>query len=297
MRGMMLSLGMFIIDAIFYSQNNGKIKDFVRNNILIYIFAAVPSILFIAWRLLDKGWLISNPYEAWGNSTSFDSANDFIKNICWNLLIIGHRYVDFGRIIPITLIIFTLFFKREFFTQKLKGLLVISLFSVSVVLLISIGIKNTINHRYLIISFIALDLLSFLLVSQYKHRIALYTLLFVSMFSGSFYIYPDRISEMRDSTMAHYPYWNLRRQALKYMEEHNISIERTATFFPNCSIDEVDLNNDRRKFQSFDSNNDYVFFSNVLVIYDDEYNSVINDYVLVKQFKENGIRVEIRKRK
>ena len=297
MRGMMLCFGIFIVDSILYYSYNRKTTEFFKDNILIYVLAAIPSIIYIAWRLLDKGWLISNPYEMWGNSTSFDSVYDFIRNTCWNLLVVGHRYVDFGRIIPILLIIYTFFFKREIFTQKLKNLLVISFFSVSVVIAVSLVIKNNIDHRYFIISFIALNLLAFILVSHYKHRVMLYTMLFVSLLSGSFYVYPDRIAEQWDSTMAYYPYWKLRSQALTYMEEQHIPIERTATFFPNHSVDEVELNNDKRTFQTFDSNNDYVFFSNVLVMYDDEYYSVMNDYVLVKQFKKMGIRVEIRKRK
>ena len=304
LRGMMLCAGLFIVDfligyyRIYNLKGVRKFRNEVYCDILIYIIAAIPSMIYIAWRLFDKGWLIANPMHMWGDSTSFTSVSEFINNVFWNFVVIGHRYLDFGRIIPILFTIFTIIFKKEILADsKVRTLLIISFFSVSIVCIVSLIIKNNIDHRYFIISFIGINLLSFVLASSYKHHLLIRIVLFVSLLSGSFYVYPDRIAEQWDSTMAHYPYWELRSQALEYMESHHISIGQTATFFPNHSIDEVELNTDKREFQFFDSNNDYILFSNILVIDDDDYNHVMNDYVVLKLFEKRGIRVEIRKRR
>ena len=155
--------------------------------------------------------------------------------------------------------------------------------------------KNPIGHRYFLISFISIELLALLLVGCYRKRILLCSVMLLSLISGSFYVYPDKISELWDSTMAHYPYWELRSKALNYMNNHHIEIENTASFYPNLSIDEVELNGDPRKFQRFDGSNEYVLFSNVMIYKEREYDELMKQYSLVKSYQSRGVRVEIRK--
>lgn len=287
LRGMMLCFGLFLFDIWLHK----SIKT-----LKVYVIASIPSLLYVFWRLYDKGWIISNPLHMWGDSLSFTSFSDFIKNMGWNLIVIVHRYIDFGRFVPILFILFTLIYKRDLLKNKeVRILTSLSVLSVSAILLTCIILKNPIGHRYFLLSFISIELLALLLVGCYRKRILLCSVMLLSLISGSFYVYPDKISELWDSTMAHYPYWDLRSKALNYMNNHHIEIENTASFYPNLSIDEVELNGDPRKFQRFDGSNEYVLFSNVMIYKEREYDELMKQYSLVKSYQSRGVRVEIRK--
>ena len=290
LRGMMLCFGLFLFDLWFHKQYITTLK--------IYFIASIPSLLFVFWRLYDKGWIISNPLHIWGDSLSFISFSDFIKNMGWNLIVIIHRYLDFGRFIPILFILFTFIYKRETLkNREVRILIALSVLSVSIILFSCIILKNAIGHRYFLISFISIELLALILVEYYRKRILLFSVMILSLISGSFYVYPDKISELWDSTMAHYPYWELRSQALNYMDNHHIEIANTASFYPNLSIDEVELNNDPRHFQYFDGSNKYVLFSNVMIYSEEDYDILMDKYYLIKKYQSRGVRVEIRKMK
>lgn len=290
LRGIMLCFGLFLFDIWLH-------KKYIKT-LKIYFIASIPSLLFVFWRLYDKGWIISNPLHIWGDSLSFISFSDFIKNMGWNLIVIIHRYIDFGRFIPILFILFTLIYKRKSFKKKeVRILIALSLLSVSAILLSCIILKNAIGHRYFLISFIFIELLALILVEYYRKRILLCSVMVLSLISGSFYVYPDKISELWDSTMAHYPYWKLRSKALNYMDNHNIEIKNTASFYPNLSIDEVELNMDSRQFQYFDGSNEYVLFSNVMIYSEEDYDMLMDKYYLIKTYQSRGVRMEIRKLK
>ena len=114
---------------------------------------------------------------------------------------------------------------------------------------------------------------------------------------GNFWIYPHKIAQGWDASLKFTPYFNLRNEAINYLDNKQIKIDEVGTFFPNnFPIEEVSLNNDNRAFSDF-SNNKYVFYSNVYNLSNEEYNNIENNFVELKTFKSNGIEVVIYKRK
>jgi hypothetical protein len=87
----------------------------------------------------------------------------------------------------------------------------------------------------------------------------------IALLAGNFIVYPDKIAQGWDSTLAHLPYYKMRKNALAYMKENNISFYNTKSYFPNLSQQHhMDLNSDSSKF----SNNtlskcSYCLYSNV----------------------------------
>ena len=155
------------------------------------------------------------------------------------------------------------------------------------------------GHRYFIPSYLSFTLLACVLLKHIYEthpgisRI-IYTLLITCLISGNFWIYPDRISQGWDASLAHIHYFNLRHKAISYIEGTRIKVEETATFFPNnTSIDAVDLNGDDRRFLDFSGVEPYVLYSNVYNIKDSEYNIIHKDYELLKTFEQLGVRVEL----
>lgn len=302
-RGMMLSFGVFMIDILlhgFYYKKSLK-TFFNKTNILVYSLSSLPAIAYIIWRLVMKGWLISNPLQPWGSATDYSSYSGFLWNFLRNISVLIHRYIDFGRVSVILFILVALIWFRHKISDKVKLLFLMAVSSVIVVIITSLFINNPMGHRYFIPSYLILSLTAFILIkdyiSNYKLKLSLYLFLLVSLISGNFLIYPDKISQGWDSSLAHLPYWDLREKAINYLDDNEIKINNTASFFPNnTSIDVVELNNDQRRFLDFSGQEHYVLYSNVYNIKDSEYEILENKYDVIKSFENRGVRVEILKK-
>ena len=131
LRGMMLCGGLFIVDIIL---NKRSIKW------QPYVIGALPAIAFIIWRLAFKGWIISNPESNWGEAFGYVSLSGFLKNFIWNIAVIGQRFLDFGRAVPLLLILFTIVLRRGWKKESYKKLLIISLGSTSLIWIVSLFI-------------------------------------------------------------------------------------------------------------------------------------------------------------
>jgi hypothetical protein len=119
----------------------------------------------------------------------------------------------------------------------------------------------------------------------------------VSVVTGNLWVYPEKIAQGWDSTLAHLPYNKIRREALKYLDQNNINYNEVQSFFPNLSsIDDIDLNNDHRQFIEFNNCCDYVFYSNVFNVNDEDYDLVKNQYTIIKRFKSGQLYVDICKK-
>ena len=162
--------------------------------------------------------------------------------------------------------------------------------------------SNLLAHRYfmpfnIIFSFLCATILFSDDVNTKLKRSLTLIWLFV-LISGNFWIYPPKIAKGWDSTLAHLPYFNLRSQAITYLDHEHINFKEIQSFFPNtATLDKIDLNDDPRNFDNFDGKTKYVFYSNIYNIDDASYNKIINEYEVIKNFKNRGVYISIYKRK
>lgn len=297
-RGMMLCAGIFIIE-LFVNQFvwKNKLRSFISiHTFATYLIAALPALVYIVWRILEKGWIISSPMESWGNAWRYESTLAFINNILRNMLVLGQRFTDFGRLVPILFVSISLYLKRKTINwQQVMPLILISIFSTIVIFTVSLLINNTIGHRYFIPSYLSLALLSFMLLDQYHSKKLIYIVLVGSLLMGNLIVYPDKFAQGWDASLAHLPYWNLRKDALKYMDDNKLPIPQTASFFPNSTaIDNIDINGDMRSFRNFTGEEKYVFYSNVFNLSDEEFYLLNQNYFTIKTFKNCGVRIELK---
>ncbi len=296
-RSMMLCAGVFLFDffnnLIIHKQ---KIKTFFNSKfILSYAIASLPALIYISWRLIEKGWIM-------GHQTNWETDGDFVsvKGFFRNIIVLIHRYIDFGRIFLFALISLSILkFNSNLFKKPIKQLLLFSITAIFSVLITCLITPNPFGHRYFIASYIALNLLTFVIVKHfYLNKKITYIFLLFGLISGNFWIYPRDIAQGWDASLAHVPYHNLRIEAIKYLDNNHIKIEDIGTFFPNAtSIDNIDLSGDLRSFRIFDFKNEYVLFSNVYNLSDEEYHSLDTNYNIIKQFKNKGIYINIYKLK
>ncbi len=298
LRSMMLCGGVFLFEV--FNQvyiNKKRIKSLINTKfVLSYVIGSIPAVIYLVSHYIDKGWLISHSDSPWNNHRQFVSFKGFFKNI----IVIIHRYSDFGRLFIYLFIGYSILkFKKKIFDVEFKQLILISITSVFFIVVISSFSRMPIGHRYFISSYVFLNFLSFIiLIKLYKRRKIVYLSLLLLLITGNMWIYPREVSQGWDSTLAHLPYHKLRTKAIIYLDDNKIDIEDVATFFPNSkSINDIDLNNDLRKFSTFNGKNEYVFFSNVFNLTDNEYKRLDDDYILLKQFKKNNININIYKLK
>lgn len=288
LRGMMLCGGLFVIDLLL---NKRQISW------KPYIIGALPAVSFIVWRLTTKGWIISNPYSNWGNPTEYGSLMGFLKNLVWNSAVLCQRIMDFGRVVPLMFILFTLVLRRGWQKAEYRRLFIIAVASTSVIWVVSLFIVNTMGHRYFIVSYMLLMLLAFKMLREYARRWAIYCVLIVSLLAGNFIIYPESMAQGWNASLAQLNYWSVRHDMIEYMDKNGIAINKTATFFPNeGKIDDVDINNDQRTWAEYTGKEQYVFYSNVFNLPDEQIDYLHKNYRMTKCFNRLGVRTELYER-
>ena len=299
-RGMMLCAGIFLIDiSLHLFVRNVRLKHFFTlKNIVIYSLGASPAIGYLVWRLLVRGWIFTNPLEVWGNYWAYTSTSDFIFTVSRNAVVLVHKYLDFGRIVPFVIVAITLFAKRKTdILVRSKSLILIFVFSTFVVVVVSLMAKNPMGHRYFLPSYLAMAILCFNVINELKYRKSLYIVVVLALLTGNLWVYPDKIAQGWDASLAHVPYWDLRTKAIRYLDENMISLDDTETFFPNYnSIDEIEHNGDLRKMKGFTGKSNFVMYSNVYNVSDEVIDHLSENYTVVQSFEKMNVRIEILKK-
>ncbi|WP_455095065.1 ArnT family glycosyltransferase [Prevotella koreensis] len=289
LRGMMLCGGLFLVDLFLH-------RGFIKWK--SYVIGSLPALIFIVWRLIFKGWIISNPESTWGDATGYGSLIGFFKNFSWNIAVVVQRFIDFGRIVPLLFIVITLLLRRGWKNIQYRNILVVAIGSTSVVWGISLFIVNPIGHRYFTVSYLLLALLAVMMLREYVRRKAIYFFMLLALIAGNFIVYPDKMAQGWDSSLAQLNYWDVRRDMIDYIDDRKIDVKNVATFFPNNGeIDGVDLNNDHRQWADFTGKEQYVFYSNVFNLSDEEIELIKRDYRMMKQFSKMGVRTELYKKR
>ncbi len=297
-RSMMLFAGIFLYE-IFQQRviEKKKWKQCINLRFsLYYLLSALPGILYVAWRLFSKGWLQTHPDSPWSSLWQFPSLKEFSRNI----LVLIWRYIDFGRVFIILFLIFGLIYlwRKKKINNTVRQLLFLSFCSVFFVILASIFSTNGFGHRYFIVSYLTLSLTAFLILQELtSSKNVLHSLLFFGLITGNFWVYPENISQGWDATLAHIPYHSLRTEAIHYLDSESIDLDNVGTFFPNYnSEDEIMLNGDQRRLNQFNKQNEYIFYSNVYNLSDEELRILDKNYEEIQRFSRFQVYISILKR-
>jgi hypothetical protein len=303
MRGMMVGFCILLADLISNKTFSGSLRDVVLSllkKIIVYLPALLIFISFSLWHYIKKGWIGFHDDSPWAE---LFARVDF-KVVIYNLGILGWRIIDFGRIgIWIVFFVLLLKFKSEIFkTRETRFLLMVFLIIVTFLPANMVWAKNLLGHRYLLPVYISFSLLCahILFTQQMSTKLRAYLVAFwiILLITGNLWVYPDRISQGWDSSLAHLPYYKIRQQTIEYLDEQKIDFAEVQSFFPNIAcIDDIDLNNDKRWFADFNDSSDYVIYTNLFNINDENYDLVKNKYQVIKQFKNGFLHMDICKKK
>src|SRR4030042_2565204 len=278
MRGVMACMILFIFEIALSFKTTDDFITIVKKSLSIipqYLPAALMFFAYQSYHYLQTGWVITHEHSPWIGC--FETV-DF-KGFIFNIGILIWRLFDFGRIF-FWIILFI------FFLQVLKGKFIIDdnirimgiLMIVSAIILFPTMLiyKVLSSHRYLLPLFMLATILSgyilFVKLPRFRFSRIAFLILVISMISGNFWIYPDKIAKGWDSTIAHLPFHSLRKKMITYIETSQIPFSAVGSDVPNTYPQKItNLTHDLRFFHLKDLKSDqYVFYSNVLNMFSDE---------------------------
>ena len=287
-RGLLIAATLGLFDIY---QSNGLKKLRLWRITLPYLPALI---LFGTWMLFHyyhTGWILFHPTSPWAGCYE----RVYGAGVARNIVILLWRMVDYGRlfvwIIPV--LAFFMYDRKKLLADRSIQLLLLLL---TATLLFTIPImlfyKILNGHRYLIPFYYFLSLLSayllFINPGFPGTRKILTTVVIAGLISGSFWVYPGKIANGWDATLAHLPYHHLRKEMIGYIEDHKIPFDKIGTGIPNtAALKYIAVNDDERIFPLADlQRQPYIFYSNIFNMFTDaEIDELKNHWVVEKEYR------------
>ncbi len=299
-RGLMMCAGIGLAHYILLLKDNQWKNPFrvLRQALYPFIPVIFYFIAFYLYRIyMNQSLSLIRENTQWSEGRHWVDAKLFIKNIASST----RFFLDYGKCF-IWLAFGFLFFKygrKKLFSSSTATLWIILGGTLSFLLLTTLLINNSIGPRYFIFHFMLFAMITGILIFRLlnsKQAMILCSLLIVGLWSAHWWIYPEKISKPWDNTLAHLPYYQLRKDALQYIDDQKINYKDISSFFPASSCGEyIELNNDKRVFSKQDfTNNKYVVYSNI-ANWSDENIDRISPWPIEKVFQKNGIFIRIYK--
>jgi hypothetical protein len=275
----------------------------VSRLLAIYLPALLVGSSYLIYHYRETGWVGYDPEgEQWVELFQHAGLMGSVKNV----FIIFWRLTDFGRLflwltgMGFLIMLIRKKWKADDNTLMLVMLLVISLIIYTPSMIIYTGL---LSHRYLLpVYSIFTVLIGYLLFekipSSYYSRY-IYIMLLAGLLSGNFWVYPDSIAKGWDATLAHIPYYKLRRDMIRYLDKENIPVSEVGTEVPNNHpFKFVDLVNDPRSFAYKDLNSqEYILYSNIYNMFtDEELQRLKNEWIPVKELRSLQVKVILYRR-
>ncbi len=275
MRGWMVAGLLFVYDAILILFIARKTILDVWKQFVYYIPGGLLALAFLVLHFFMKGWIGYHENSPWAGS--FERVG--IVGLARNVLIYGWRLADFGRITWWILFMVSLPFviKKIRTENNLKKLIILSLLFTLVFPLNMLMHKYLMQHRYFLPTYLIMALTVGYIIHLKQINKAILPIILATLLCGNLIVYPDKIAQGWDSSLAHLPYYNLRNKAIEFMKERNIAPEDTKSWFPNLSSSGIiDLSNETHRFSDRDlSNCNYCLYSNIFNdISDSEYDQI-----------------------
>lgn len=298
MRSMIVCSVVFFFDY-FASVKNFSVKTLVRIG-LNYIPGALAALTYITLHFIQKGWIMQHDASPWAGCFETVGFTGFLRNI----VIFVWRIGDYGKFVYLALLAIIGFniFKRKWHLQKSFNPLIVLIILLTLSYLPYFRYNNLLSHRYIIpLSYIiSIFILTYLsnTMENVKNIKRVFLLVFIAVVSGSFWIYPDKIAQGWDATLAHIPYHKLHKEIIEYIDNEEISLYKIGSVTPNLKkLKYIYLTEDERAFVKLDMNkNKYVLYSNVFNDFtDNEIDQLKSRWVKEKHIEKNRIFITLYK--
>ncbi len=317
--------------------NRQDIFIFLKNIFHLSVKYIPAGVVAVGWLLIHyyiEGWVGFNREDMpWKNSFIRVEGLGILKNIG----VFGWRLLDFGRVF-MWLVVGLAALKWWFPLSRLKGeqlyaningaklltLIFIPIFVFAPVMLPYIG---TLQHRYLLPFFSMFVIgvaycFSFIGSSEWrvasseftdvrgdspfddknisKKTYTLFLIVIIGLLTGHLWVYPDKVSQGWEASLAHVPYFKVRNDMTNYVLEKGIAPHEVATGSPNKyrRLDS-DLQPDGTwKFVDIDEVKydtlNYIIYSNVFNDFaDSTYEALHSNWKREQEFRSGQVRMTL----
>lgn len=308
MRGMMVGFLLFFWEWLVYSKQEstaGRIHHFLRL-LWPYLPGGLMAMAFLGYHYAARGWVGFHEDSEWAPSFALADGKQMLKNVA----VLVWRWLDFGRIfigLAAAGLLLALAKKRgwkaawkENINRQVALLLLLLLVGLSLSFIRYAGLQQ---HRYLLPLFLVNTVFFYLFLLHYpspllrpKAKRLLLLVVILGLFSGNFWVYPDKISQGWDATLAHWPHYELRTDVLNYLEEEGIALERVGTAFPEIGpLKFKDLSEESAGFKAKDFSQDsYILYSNIMNDFtDEEIDELRSEWKLIYRSVRWNIKMEL----
>lgn len=282
------------------------IHKITLKNYLKFLPGVLLFILFLATFYYKQGWIIHNTVSnEWAQSSERADFSTFIRNI----IIFGWRLLDFGRI---TLWIFLIYIVWRCFRKNIIHnmnenyrknsfiLILILLTQMAVIFCATVPTKNFIGHIYLLPTTTILSIsVCYFAINLFKSPKISLNIILLSLISGYFWVYPEKIAKGWVSMPAHWTYYEQRNAAIEFLNRKNISKSDVSTSFPNLANEEyISLSKDEENFKNIDLKTDkFILYSNIFNESDEVINQIHNNFTPIFYSKKGFVFVGVYQRK
>ncbi len=284
MRGMMIGVALYLFSWLMSEKLD--FKNAIQK-VLPFLPGGIVSAGFLFYHWQQTGWIGYHENSVWAPSFERVDLQGFIKNVA----VLGWRMLDFGRVfvwVALAGVAFILLKNKRWKLPRFNchhiGWQLVMLFFVLFIALVPSQLlhKGLLAHRYLLPVFLSLNFLTFYLLSisfpkeQHESPAAFpkffYLLAVAGLLTGNLWVYPKKISQGWDSTLAHLPWYSLQQQAQDFIQNAAIPYNKVGTAFPNIGPREnVELNGVGEGFIPKDlAANCYILYSNIMNDFADE---------------------------
>ncbi len=259
-----------------YILNDKKFKSTLR-----WVLLMIPALIFcFVWYYFHKmqtGWWLSTSSASWSGQRGIVDVLGFFKN----LISLARCFFDYG------IVTFTIFYFFHFLKGKIiDKLILIWLIPLLVFALSFLPFRNPINHRYFLIVYVLM--IPYVVIFLTKRRFLFSVLVGVLLLLSNFMIYPGKISNGWDCTLAHHSYFSLRKQFNAYFIQHKLDRTQIGTVFPmSTSFSTTDFSEDTTAMLNVNGSNiesvPYVLYSNIANDFSDEQMDKLSNWKIVRQ--------------
>jgi hypothetical protein len=296
-RGVSFSISLFCFDIILaivsLKEYHFKIKYF-----LIFMISGMVALTWYVFHYYKTGWMFFMPSSIYESARRVDNLSGILRN----LVVIWFCFLEYGRILMwgfICFVLITNVSKFKEFAQNIEFKSIVSIFITPFIIFtvfVSL-INNYIGPRYFLVIYLNLILLFVYFLKTYnlskikKYIVA--SIVFLGLITGHLWVYPEKIANGWDCTLAHVPYFKLREQMNDYIVKSKIPIDSISSRFP-ISYDYrfANLSDSTLEFHYSNVQTDkYILYSNIINDFTDEEIDQLKQYKIVKEYSKSRIYI------
>jgi hypothetical protein len=304
MRGVFVGLMLFFAHLYFDCQslNNQKysLKKFTKT-LLPYLPVFFILLAYYIYYFASQGWFFTD--SAYSEHYSLPQS---IKGVAVHFAAFILRSVESGRIV---IWLFAAYFAALIFIKKKitlskeeKTLALFVLLMNGLYLLFVFITQMPFGARYFMPQFFALSLVVFLVLIRYfndKKLKIIFPVILVFTLTGHFWIYPEKISQSWDSTLAHISYYEVRKECFEYIDNNNFDYNVFAAGFNLYgNRNRIELTNENKTLGASFENAKYFIYSNISNLEDENVDELkdTTKWTPIKHFEKFPVFITIYQR-